>query len=353
MASLNEGRGLGRALARIALQKRRWLVTGAAGFIGSHLAERLLACGQTVVGMDNFSTGKRANLAEVGERLGAEVWSRFELIEGDIRDPDRCRAACQDVEIVLHQAAIGSVPRSIADPQSTHATNVSGFVNMLDAARSAGVRRFVYASSSSVYGSDTTLPKREDRIGEPLSPYAASKLADEIYAGVFARCYGVGVVGLRYFNVFGARQDPDGPYAAVIPRWIAAIAGGREVTIHGDGTTSRDFCHVDNVVQANLLAALAADPGAINTVYNVAVGQRSSLDALFRLLDGLLRDQAGGIGLRPTYGPFRAGDVRHSIADVRKAREWLGYTPDFGLEEGVRRSLPWYLSRLTPAGVAG
>jgi UDP-N-acetylglucosamine 4-epimerase len=320
----------------------RWLVTGAAGFIGSNLVEALLAAGQQVIGLDNFATGHRANLDEVRASVGEENWSRFELIEADIRDRDACARAVTGVEIVLHQAALGSVPRSLADPLTSHDVNVTGFVNLLDAARLAGVRRFVYAASSSTYGDEPNLPKREERIGNPLSPYAATKLANEVYASVYARSYDFPSIGLRYFNVFGPKQDPEGPYAAVIPKWIATMVAGGEVEIYGDGSTSRDFCYVANAVQANLRAALAGDE-AQNQVYNVAVGERTSLNQLFGLLrDGLARHQVH-YGKEPVHGDFRRGDVLHSEADISKARELLNYEPTHRIGDGIAEALPWYL----------
>ncbi len=289
----------------------RWLVTGAAGFIGSNLIETLLGAGQEVTGLDNFATGHRANLDEVRAKVGGDRWSRFELVEADIRDRDACARAVEGVDFVLHQAALGSVPRSLADPLTSHDVNVTGFVNMIDAARLAGVKRFVYAASSSTYGDEPNLPKREDRIGNPLSPYAATKLANEVYASVYARSYGFLSIGLRYFNVFGPRQDPEGPYAAVIPKWIAAMRIGGPIEIYGDGSTSRDFCYVANAVQANIRAALAGDD-AQNQVYNVAVGERTSLNQLFSLLrEGLERHQVH-YGHEPAFADFRAGDVLHS-----------------------------------------
>ena len=320
----------------------RWLVTGSAGFIGSNLVEALLAAGQHVIGLDNFATGHRANLDEVRATVGDERWLRFELIEADIRDRDACARAVDGVEIVLHQAALGSVPRSLADPLKSHDVNVTGFINLLDAARLAGVRRFVYAASSSTYGDEPTLPKREERIGNPLSPYAATKLANEIYASVYARSYDFQSIGLRYFNVFGPKQDPEGPYAAVIPKWIAAMTSGSRIEIYGDGSTSRDFCYVANAVQANLRAALAGGD-AQNQVYNVAVGERTSLNQLFGLLrDGLARHQVH-YDKRPVHADFRRGDVLHSEADISKARQLLGYEPTHGIGDGIAEALPWYL----------
>jgi UDP-N-acetylglucosamine 4-epimerase len=332
--------------ARVRAAPRRWLVTGAAGFIGSHLTETLLGLGQDVVGLDNFSTGQRANLADVRARVGAAAWARFTLIEGDITDLATCRAACAGAALVLHQAALGSVPRSLENPLATHAANVDGFVNMLVAARDAGVARFVYAASSSTYGDHPALPKVEDVIGRPLSPYAATKLINEIYAEVFGRCYGLPAIGLRYFNVFGPRQDPDGPYAAVIPRWAASMLQGLPCRIHGDGATSRDFCFVANAVQANLRAALVEDAPAVGQVYNVAVGARTSLTELHALLAEALQAARPGLAVAPPqYGDFRAGDVRHSEADVGKARQLLGYAPSHDLRAGLQASAPWYATR--------
>ena len=325
--------------------RRTWLVTGSAGFIGSHLVERLLRDGQDVVSLDNLSTGHRRNLDEVRDAVGKEAWRRQRFIEASITDPAACAHACRGVDVVLHQAALGSVPRSIADPIATHDTNVTGFVNMLAAARDAGVRRFVYASSSSTYGDHPGLPKVEHETGELLSPYAASKAANELYAEVFARCYGIEVVGLRYFNVFGPRQDPDGPYAAVIPKWIQAIVRTNPVEIYGDGETSRDFCYVANVVQANLAAATVREPRALNRAYNIAVGESTTLNSLFQMLKTLLHAP----GLEPTYRPFRAGDVRHSLADISLARELLGYAPSHSLASGLREALPWYVENLAAA----
>ena len=328
--------------------RSRWLVTGAAGFIGSNLIEGLLSADQDVVGLDNFATGHRRNLDEVERKLGPDRWRRFALIEGDIRNRDDCARAVEGADNVLHQAALGSVPRSLADPLTTHDVNVTGFVNMLDAARTAGVRRFVYAASSSTYGDEPNLPKREERIGNPLSPYAATKLANEIYAAVYARSYNFPSIGLRYFNVFGPRQDPEGAYAAVIPKWIAAMIEDRQIDIYGDGSTSRDFCYVANAVQANLRAALAGE-GSQNQVYNVAVGERTSLTQLFGLLrDGLGKHQVH-YGGAPNYCDFRQGDVLHSEAAISKAQSLLGYAPTHRIGEGLAEALPWYLGMLKGA----
>ncbi|HET8655856.1 MAG TPA: SDR family oxidoreductase, partial [Longimicrobiaceae bacterium] len=304
---------------------RTWLVTGAAGFIGSNLVEHLLRLGQTVWGLDNFSTGYRHNLEDVRAQVGEDAWARFRFTEGDIRDLATCEAVCEGVDYVLHQAALGSVPRSIADPITTNASNITGFLDMLVAARDAGVKRFVYAASSSTYGDHPGLPKVEDRIGRPLSPYAVTKYVNELYADVFRRTYGIATTGLRYFNVFGRRQDPDGAYAAVIPRWIGRLLSGRTCVINGDGETSRDFCYIDNVVQANLLAAMAVGEAGAGEVYNVAVGDRTTLNDLYAAIrDGLARVQPELAGLAAEYGPFREGDVRHSQADISKIRTQLG-----------------------------
>jgi UDP-N-acetylglucosamine 4-epimerase len=326
---------------------RTWLVTGSAGFIGSHLVEHLLRAGQHVVSLDNFATGHRANLREVEEAVGPAAWRRHRFIEASIVDPHACADACQAVDIVLHQAALGSVPRSIANPVATHQTNVTGFVNMLVAARDAEVQRFVYASSSSIYGDDVTLPKVEGITGEPLSPYAASKQANELYADVFARCYGMQTVGMRYFNVFGPRQDPEGAYAAVVPRWLRALLTGDTVEVNGDGKTSRDFCYIANVVQANLLAALTDEPRAVNQVYNIAVGENTSLNRLLEILGSLL-----GVEPRADHRSFRPGDVRHSLADISHARQLLGYAPTHTLATGLKDALPWYVNRFAATPVS-
>jgi len=323
----------------------RWLVTGSAGFIGSHLTHALLELDQTVVGLDNFATGHRRNLDEMRATVTGERWNRHRFIEADISDAGACRHACLGIDVVLHHAALGSVPRSLADPIATNGSNVDGFLNMLVAARDAGVRRFVYAASSSTYGDHPALPKVEDVIGRPLSPYAVTKLVNEIYAEVFARCYGMRSIGLRYFNIFGARQDPEGAYAAVIPRWIRAMLQGGEVVINGDGETSRDFCYVDNAVQANLLAAATDDPAAIDQVYNIAVDDRTSLNRLFQLLRDAIVLHAPAIAtVNPVYRDFRPGDVRHSQADIGKARRLLGYAPTHRLADGIRAAIPWYLA---------
>jgi UDP-N-acetylglucosamine 4-epimerase len=319
-------------------------VTGCAGFIGSNLLEALLTLDQTVVGLDNFSTGYQRNLDEVRHLVAPQQWAAFRFIEGDIRDAAACREAAEGVDYVLHQAALGSVPRSLKDPVATNDTNVSGFLNMLVAARDADVASFVYAASSSTYGDHPGLPKVEDRIGRPLSPYALTKYVNELYAEVFALCYGFKAIGLRYFNVFGKRQDPDGAYAAVIPKWIAAMIRGEQVVINGDGHTSRDFCFVENAVQANLLAATAAEEQK-NQVYNVAVGDVTTLTQLFAYLRAELDRSGIHVGKDPVYGAFRRGDVLHSQADIGKAVERLGYMPAYRIRQGLEAAMPWYLQQ--------
>lgn len=325
---------------------RTWLVTGVAGFIGSHLLETLLGLGQRVVGLDNFATGHRHNLTDVQGIVGAPAWQRFRMIEGDIRQLADCQAACTGVDCVLHQAALGSVPRSLADPITTNEVNIGGFLNMCVAARDAQVQRFVYAASSSTYGDHPGLPKVEEAIGNPLSPYAVTKYVNELYASVFSRAYGLSNVGLRYFNVFGPRQDPFGAYAAVIPRWAAAMLQGESVAINGDGETSRDFCFVANAVQANLLAATTRSDAAVNQVYNVAVGDQTTLNQMHQMLSAQLQacQPALAIGA-PEYREFRAGDVRHSRADIGKAQRLLGYRPSHDIHAGMAVVARWYSER--------
>lgn len=324
-----------------------WLITGVAGFIGSNLLETLLQRNQKVVGLDNFSTGQKHNFDKVRQTVSGEQWKNFTFIEGDIRSLDDCRNACQDVDYVLHQAALGSVPRSLNDPITTNENNISGYLNMLVAARDAEVRRFVYAASSSTYGDHPGLPKLEDRIGNPLSPYAVTKLVNEHYAQVFARCYDFKTIGLRYFNIFGRRQDPNGAYAAVIPKWVSALIHKEEVFINGDGETSRDFCYIDNAVQANLLAATSEHPDAANQVYNVAVGDRTTLNELFyKIRDILSRSYSHLADIQPVYRDFRPGDVRHSLADIGKARELLGYQPSHDINAGLTEAMDWYINDL-------
>ena len=336
-------------LQQLARSPRTWLVTGAAGFIGSNLVETLLRCGQQVVGLDNFATGHAANLEEVREGLAPGVRRNFRFLKADITDLKACGKACKGVDYVLHQAALGSVPRSLIEPRAAHDSNVTGFLNLLMAARDAKVKRLVYASSSSVYGDQPDLPKHEDHLGRVLSPYAATKLMNEIYAEVFGRCYGIQTMGLRYFNVFGPRQDPDGPYAAVIPKWVAALLHGEPVFINGDGRTSRDFCYVANAIQANLLAATTPRRQALNQVYNVALNERTTLNELFRLIRGALaRTYPDVARSKPVYREFRAGDVRHSQADITRAQDLLGYRPTHGLAEGLEAALAWYVAQARP-----
>ncbi|MBV7483636.1 SDR family oxidoreductase [Bordetella sp. BOR01] len=328
-------------LQELQQKPRKWLVTGCAGFIGSNLLETLLKFDQTVVGLDNFATGHRHNLDEVRNSVEPDQWARFTFQEGDIRDLAACQQATQGVDHVLHQAALGSVPRSLNDPITTNEVNISGFLNMLVAARDAKVKTFVYAASSSTYGDHPGLPKLEDTIGKPLSPYAVTKYVNELYADVFARSYGLASVGLRYFNVFGKRQDPEGAYAAVIPKWTAAMIRGDDVVINGDGETSRDFCFVENAVQANLLAALAPEEG-VNQVYNVAYGGRTTLNQLYRYLAQALGGQGVRYDKQPVHTEFRAGDVRHSQADIGKAGKLLGYQPAYDILRGLETAMPWY-----------
>jgi UDP-N-acetylglucosamine 4-epimerase len=323
---------------------RTWLVTGCAGFIGSNLLETLLRLDQTVIGLDNFSTGHQHNLDEVRELVSDMQWRRFDFIQGDIRDLHACKKAVMGVDHVLHQAALGSVPRSIQDPVATNDANVNGFLNMLVAARDAQVTSFVYAASSSTYGDHPALPKVEEHIGRPLSPYAVTKYVNELYADVFSRCYGFQTTGLRYFNVFGKRQDPNGAYAAVIPKWIAAMLEDRQVVIHGDGATSRDFCYVANAVQANLLASLT--PGEQDSdVYNVAVSDATSLNELFDGLRDILEVHGIAVTSNPAYTAFRPGDVRHSQADIGKAMRKLGYAPEYRIHDGLKATVPWYVEK--------
>jgi UDP-N-acetylglucosamine 4-epimerase len=323
---------------------KRWLITGVAGFIGSNLLEELLDLGQEVIGLDNFSTGYRHNLEDVRFEVGEEKWRRFSFHDADIRDLAQCRNVCHDVEYVLHQAALGSVPRSIDDPIATHQSNIDGFLNMLIAARDERVERFVYAASSSTYGDHPDLPKVEDKIGRLLSPYAVTKYVNELYADVFFRIYGLKSIGLRYFNVFGKRQDPNGAYAAVIPRWIGAMLHGGHTLIHGDGETSRDFCYIANAVQANLLAATVTGPDAEGKVYNVACGMQTTLTQLHDLIKACLHPHKAEIAYhKPQHGPFRAGDVRHSLADISRASALLGYQPGDDVKKGMQSYVAWFL----------
>jgi len=324
-----------------------WLITGAAGFIGSNLAESLLTLNQRVVGLDNFATGKRTNLDRVKEIVPREQWARFTFIEGDICDLEACQQACDGVDYLLHEAALGSVPQSIEDPLRTNAINVTGFLNMLVAARDQRVKRFVYAASSATYGDYVEVPQVEEKIGNPLSPYAATKYINELYANVFGRCYALETIGLRYFNVFGPRQDPNGPYAAVIPKWIAAMIQKEIIFVNGDGETTRDFCYIDNVTQANLLAATASRPDAVNQVYNVGANARTSLNELLLLIREYLMPFYPHLqNFKPTYRSFREGDVRDSQADISKASRLLGYEPAYTVRTGLRAALQWYMRNL-------
>ena len=332
--------------ANLQATPKTWLVTGVAGFIGSNLLETLLKLNQTVVGLDNFARGHQHNLDEVHSLVTAEQWAKFSFIEGDIRQFADCQKACVGVDYVLHEAALGSVPRSIADPITTNETNISGFLNMLTAARDAGVASFTYAASSSTYGDHPALPKVEENIGKPLSPYAVTKYVNELYADVFAKTYGFKTIGLRYFNVFGQRQDPKGAYAAVIPKWTSSMIAGEDVFINGDGETSRDFCFIQNVVQANILAATTQSDEAKNQVYNVALGDRTTLNELYRAIQAALATNDVNFERDPVYREFRAGDVRHSQASIAKIEQGLGYAPQFKIAEGIQLAMRWYVNNL-------
>ena len=332
--------------ANLQATPKTWLVTGVAGFIGSNLLETLLKLNQTVVGLDNFATGHQHNLDEVHSLVTAEQWAKFSFIEGDIRQFADCQKACAGVDYVLHEAALGSVPRSIADPITTNETNISGFLNMLTAARDAGVASFTYAASSSTYGDHPALPKVEENIGKPLSPYAVTKYVNELYADVFAKTYGFKTIGLRYFNVFGQRQDPKGAYAAVIPKWTSSMIAGEDVFINGDGETSRDFCFIQNVVQANILAATTQSDEAKNQVYNVALGDCTTLNELYLAIQAALATNDVNFERDPVYRGFRAGDVRHSQASIAKIEQHLGYAPQFKIAEGIQLAMRWYVNNL-------
>lgn len=333
-------------LEQLNQKPKKWLVTGVAGFIGSNLLETLLKNNQSVTGLDNFSTGFQHNLDQVKDLVTAEQWQRFNFIQGDIRDLNTCKRACADVNYVLHEAALGSVPRSIADPINTNESNISGFLNMLVAARDAQVNRFVYAASSSTYGDHPALPKVEENIGNPLSPYAVTKLVNELYAQVFARTYNFKTIGLRYFNVFGQRQNPNGAYAAVIPKWVSSMINNQPIYINGDGETSRDFCYVENTIQMNMLAAISKDEVA-NQVYNVAVGDRTTLNNLFELIKSGLEPQYPHLNdFKPIYQDFRAGDVKHSLADISKAKTLLGFNPSHRINAGINEALKWYIRNI-------
>ncbi|MDA9355736.1 NAD-dependent epimerase/dehydratase family protein [Gammaproteobacteria bacterium] len=322
-----------------------WLITGVAGFIGSNLLEHLLKLNQTIIGVDNFSTGYQRNLDEVEGLVTDIQWKRFHFIEGDIRDYTTCVSAVKGVDYVLHQAALGSVPRSLADPLKSNEVNISGFLNVLNSAKEEGVKSFTYAASSSTYGDHPALPKVEENIGNPLSPYAVTKYVNELYAGVYARSYDFKAIGLRYFNAFGKRQDPDGAYAAVIPKWTASLIKGEDVFINGDGETSRDFCFIENIVQINILSATALEE-AKDQVYNVAVGDRTSLNVLYKSIQSALAKNNICNNKSPIYKDFRAGDVRHSQADIAKAKNVLGYIPEFKISEGIEKAMSWYINFL-------
>lgn len=325
---------------KLSSEPKTWLISGVAGFIGSNLLQHLLELNQKVIGIDNFSTGHSKNLNDVRSLIGDKQWKSFTFIEGDIADLKTCVDACKTVDYVLHQAALGSVPRSIKDPINTNLSNVSGFLNMITAARDANVLNFVYAASSSTYGDHPDLPKKEHLIGNPLSPYAVTKYVNELYAAVYSSSYSINTIGLRYFNVFGRRQDPEGSYAAVIPKWLDAFIGGKSVVINGDGSTSRDFCYIDNVIQANVLAATTENELAYNEVYNIAVGDRTSLLQLTELIKKHLPEKSASEIL---FHDFRIGDVKHSQADISKARKLLGYDPKFNVEAGILETIKWYL----------
>jgi len=333
--------------AQLTTHPRTWLITGVAGFIGCNLLETLLKLGQRVVGFDNFATGHRHNLDQIQTTVSPAQWHNFQFIEGDMRNIDTCREVVRGVDYVLHQAALGSVPRSIEDPILTNQSNIDGFLNMLIAARDAKVKRFVYAASSSTYGDHPDLPKVEEKIGRPLSPYAVTKYVNELYADVFARTYALQSIGLRYFNIFGPHQDPDGSYAAVIPKWITAMLNGETVYVNGDGATSRDFCYIANAVQANLLAASTDNSGAVNQVYNIAVGERTSLDGLHCLIQTELQARLPNLQIAPPQRrDFRAGDVRHSLASIDKAKSKLGYQPSYTVAQGMMETIRWYVQDL-------
>ena len=327
--------------------QKKWLITGVAGFIGSNLLESLLKLNQKVIGIDNLITGYQQNIEQVKSIVLPEQWENFTFVKGDIRDLETCRKGCRNIDYVLHQAAIGSVPRSIKDPNLSNDTNISGFLNMLVAAKDAGVKRFVYAASSSIYGDHKELPKVEEKIGRPLSPYSVTKYVNELYADVFARIYGFKCIGLRYFNVFGPRQDPNGAYAAVIPKWFSAMIRGENVYINGDGETSRDFCYIDNCIQANLLSACSINEKALNQVFNVAHNERTTLNELFELIrDRVSKFYEHAKKIKPIYRDFRPGDVRHSLADINKARKLLGFEPEYSVKDGLDKATIWYLDNL-------
>ena len=329
-------------------KQKTWLITGVAGFIGSNLAEALLKLNQKVISLDNFATGHRYNLEHIKNSVTAQEWENFTFVEGDITNYDTCISITKDVDVVLHQAALGSVPRSIDNPVISNNANVTGFLNMLTAAKDNGVKRFVYASSSSVYGDSQELPKVEERTGNVLSPYAVTKAVNELYMGVFYKCYGFESIGLRYFNVFGKRQDPNGAYAAVMPKWISQILNGEDVYINGDGETSRDFTYIDNVVQANIMAGMTTNSEAFAKAYNTAAGGRETLNNLYAAITKGLKENLPDLEIKePIYREFRAGDIRHSNANIDSAKELLGYEPTHTLEQGLKESILWYINDIT------
>lgn len=325
---------------------KKWLITGVAGFIGSNILETLLKLEQKVIGLDNFSTGKLSNLNQIEQSIEAGLWKNFTFLEGDIRDFKFCEKSCEGIEIVLHQAALGSVPRSIENPLTTNDVNVSGFLNILESAKNKGVKSFVYAASSSTYGDHPDLPKVENVIGNPLSPYAVTKYVNELYAEVYKRTYDFNSIGLRYFNVFGPKQNPKGEYAAVIPKWVNSIINNEEIFIFGDGKTSRDFCYIENIIQANILASTVQIEQAKNQVYNIAMNDSTTLNELFELISEELRDSGISYKLQPKFLDFRKGDVRHSRADINKAINLLGYAPLFDVSKGIKSSMPWYIKNV-------
>lgn len=332
-----------KAINKLKKNKHTWLITGAAGFIGSHLLESLLKLNQKVIGLDNLSTGYENNLKAVKSNLKNSQWNNFKFIKGDIRNSSDCKNALKNVDYVLHQAALPSVPRSIKNPIQTNDNNLTGFLNITTQAINSNVRRFVYASSSSVYGDSPNLPKKEDVVGNPLSPYALTKYTNELYAKVYVKCYSFQTIGLRYFNIFGPRQDPNGPYAGVMPKWISSMIIKEQLYINGDGSTTRDFCYVENVVQANILAAITTNKKALNQVYNIALNRQTSLNKLFKLIKSILYEFKIKYDKKPIYRDFRAGDIKHSLADISKAKKLLGYAPEYTIEKGLNKYIKWYL----------
>ncbi len=331
---------------------KTWLITGVAGFIGSNLLEILLQLNQRVVGLDNFSTGRKENLSEVQLSVSKKQWSNFHFIRGNISNFKTCQIACKNIDYVLHQAALGSVPRSIKYPIKTNKSNISGFLNILQAAKEADVENFVYAASSSTYGDHTKLPKREHIIGKPLSPYAVTKYVNELYADVYKKSYNFNSIGLRYFNVFGKRQTPNSAYAAVIPKWVDAMVKNKQIFINGDGSTSRDFCFIENAIQANILAATTTDKNALNQIYNIAVGERTSLNQLYDELKKIIFKKTAIHHDKLLYRDFRDGDVKHSQADIKKAQKLLGYKPAYRVKEGLEKVAIWHLNKKTESKCA-